>query len=271
MVNTRHLGRGVVIGAALVLSGAGVAAATSPPTEPSDDTAMESADTGAPVDTGMVASSAPAGGGPSACPAIPGDEEEATADTAAADTAAAAETAPAGTEAMTATTEAMATETAAPAGTAPAEGPFVQVAESEEYGPIVVDATCRSLYMFTPDSGGTPTCVEDCAVNWPPLTVEGGAVPPVADELDPALFTIVEHPESGPQLAFNGWPLYYFAGDAAPGDVNGQGVGGNWWLISSTGTPLEEATEESAPAEGSAPVDTGMGTMPMDTATGTTG
>jgi predicted lipoprotein with Yx(FWY)xxD motif len=190
--------------------------------------------------------------------------EATTADTAMADTTAAA-----GTD-MAATTEAMGT--AAPGDTGAAvSGPFVQIAESEEYGPILVDAECRSLYMFANDADGEPTCTDDCAANWPPLFVEGDAVPPLADELDPALFSVVQHAE-GPMLKVGDWPLYYFAGDAAPGDINGQGVGGVWWLVGPDGTPYEEAPEGTAPADtgatGTAPTDTAM---TADTAAATTG
>jgi predicted lipoprotein with Yx(FWY)xxD motif len=31
-------------------------------------------------------------------------------------------------------------------------------------------------------------------------------------------------------VTFNGWPLYTFANDKAPGQVNGQGVGGVWFV-----------------------------------------
>jgi len=31
------------------------------------------------------------------------------------------------------------------------------------------------------------------------------------------------------------WPLYRFAGDAAPGDTNGQGSGGSWFVIGTNG------------------------------------
>ena len=34
------------------------------------------------------------------------------------------------------------------------------------------------------------------------------------------------------QATYNGWPLYYFAGDAAQGDANGQGVGDVWFVAS---------------------------------------
>ena len=32
------------------------------------------------------------------------------------------------------------------------------------------------------------------------------------------------------QTTYKGWPLYYFAGDKAPGDVLGQGLGNVWFV-----------------------------------------
>jgi predicted lipoprotein with Yx(FWY)xxD motif len=40
------------------------------------------------------------------------------------------------------------------------------------------------------------------------------------------------------QLTLNGWPLYYFAGDSAPGDTNGQGVNGVWWVLTPAGEKI---------------------------------
>jgi predicted lipoprotein with Yx(FWY)xxD motif len=37
------------------------------------------------------------------------------------------------------------------------------------------------------------------------------------------------------QVTYNGWPLYYFANDAAPGDTNGQGVNDVWYVIAPSG------------------------------------
>ena len=39
-------------------------------------------------------------------------------------------------------------------------------------------------------------------------------------------------------MTLNGWPLYYFSGDAAPGDTNGQGVQGIWWVLAPDGTKI---------------------------------
>lgn len=100
---------------------------------------------------------------------------------------------------------------------------------------ILTDPAGLSLYGFTPDADGAPTCVDDCARAWPPFTVDGDALP---ESLDASVFSVVTHPDGSSQLAAGGWPLYYFAGDAAPGDVNGQGSGGNWFLASPDGSLL---------------------------------
>ncbi|MCR4308686.1 MAG: hypothetical protein NUW14_01475 [Deltaproteobacteria bacterium] len=33
------------------------------------------------------------------------------------------------------------------------------------------------------------------------------------------------------QTTYKGWPLYYFAGDKAPGDVLGHAVGNVWFVV----------------------------------------
>ena len=213
------------------------------------------------------------GGGPSDCPAITETTDSAPATTSGEATATSAADATATSESETmATTATSAGESMATTGSEPmASGPFVQLAESDEYGPILVDSECRTLYGFTQDADGEPTCVDDCAANWPALLVDGDAVPPLADELDPALFSIVEHPDDGSMLKVGDWPLYYFANDAAPGDVNGQGVGGFWWVVGADGTLLEEATEGTEPTDGSAAAGSApAASMPTESAPMTT-
>jgi predicted lipoprotein with Yx(FWY)xxD motif len=41
------------------------------------------------------------------------------------------------------------------------------------------------------------------------------------------------------QATYNGWPLYYYSGDAAPGDINGQGMEGLWFLVSDLGDAIQ--------------------------------
>jgi predicted lipoprotein with Yx(FWY)xxD motif len=45
------------------------------------------------------------------------------------------------------------------------------------------------------------------------------------------------------QLTYNGWLLYRYAGDQAPGDLAGQGLHGAWFVVSPAGRLLRTATD----------------------------
>lgn len=92
-----------------------------------------------------------------------------------------------------------------------------------------------TLYLFTPDEGGTPTCVDACAAVWPPLIGDAAAA---GTGIDPAAVTVVERPDGSTQLAYAGWPLYFYAEDQEPGDVVGQGVGDVWFVLGADGEPI---------------------------------
>ena len=100
---------------------------------------------------------------------------------------------------------------------------------------MLVDAGGLTLYVFMSDTAGVPTCVDACAEAWPPALVDGE---PSAEGVDASLVSTVEHPAGGTQLAVAGHPLYTFAGDAAPGDVNGHGSGDLWFAVTPAGTPI---------------------------------
>jgi predicted lipoprotein with Yx(FWY)xxD motif len=95
-------------------------------------------------------------------------------------------------------------------------------------GQILVDGAGMTLYAFTNDTDGTPTCVDACATTWPPFVSE--SVEPAA-ALDIELFDQVELPDGTFQIVFNGHPLYLFAGDAAAGETNGQGFNDVWFVV----------------------------------------
>ena len=140
-----------------------------------------------------------------------------------------------------ATSTAAATESAAPSAasaepSAAAGDATVLVADSD-LGEILTDAEGMVIYFFANDTEGTSNCEGDCLANWPPVPVDGE--PTAGDGVDAELGTI-DGNDGSTQLTVNGFPAYYFAGDQAAGDTNGQGVGEVWWVFGADGDPIEE-------------------------------
>jgi predicted lipoprotein with Yx(FWY)xxD motif len=109
------------------------------------------------------------------------------------------------------------------------DAPTLGWAENETYGPILVDANGMTLYIFTRDALNTSNCVDRCAENWPPLTVESADAMTVADGI-PGTVGTTERADGTLQVTYNGWPLYTWVNDAAAGDTTGHRVGRVWWV-----------------------------------------
>ena len=127
--------------------------------------------------------------------------------------------------------------TAAPATTAAPEagGTTVAVAGSA-LGDILVDGKGRTLYAFTKDQGDKSACSGQCADNWPAL--EGTAT--AGTGVEASLLSSAMQAGGDAQVTYDGRPLYYFAGDAKPGDVNGQGVGNVWFALTAAGELVQQ-------------------------------
>ena len=138
---------------------------------------------------------------------------------------------------------------AAPAVEEEAAAPAAVVAVGDtSLGQALVDGNGLTLYGFTNDADGLPTCADACADAWPPILVDSAELPA---GLDPNVFSVVDGVEPGTfHLKAGKWPLYLFAGDAAPGDVNGQGSGDVWFVADPNGGLItgDEASDESASA-----------------------
>lgn len=100
----------------------------------------------------------------------------------------------------------------------------------EQYGTFLTDTAGKTLYIFKSDTQGSgeSTCYDGCASAWPPYIVTE-APGEAHDEVTGELGTITRK-DGSMQATYNGWPLYSFAGDAASGDANGQGVGEVWFV-----------------------------------------
>jgi predicted lipoprotein with Yx(FWY)xxD motif len=123
----------------------------------------------------------------------------------------------------------------------------VKVSETAELGQFLTDSEGRTLYLFTKDTEkGVSTCGGDCATNWPPYTATEPLTLP--DGVDGEL-SLVDTPDGVKTVAYNGIPLYYFAGDSAPGDTNGQGKGEVWYVVA-PGEQFGDRAKEEAEEHG---------------------
>lgn len=128
---------------------------------------------------------------------------------------------------------AAAAATSAPATTAGA--PATVMVRDSKLGSILTDSAGKSLYVFDKDQAGamTSACTGGCAAIWPALTVTGT---PTAGPGVPGQLSAAGASGGGTQVAWNGRLLYEYSRDQAPGDTNGDGVGGIWHVAKVTAT-----------------------------------
>lgn len=146
---------------------------------------------------------------------------------------------PLATEPATATEPPAATES--PTAGVPVTGEAtVNVSEVGTYGSALVDGSGRTLYLFTNDTqnSGASACTGDCLTEWPPLLSQG--TPVAGTGADATLLGTITRDDGTLQVTYNGWPLYYYASDAAPGDAMGQGMNSVWFLVSPTGEAIQQ-------------------------------
>ena len=87
----------------------------------------------------------------------------------------------------------------------------------------------KTLYTFDKDSTD-PTrsmCNGDCALKWPPFRPNAGERPVRG-------FTIFKRDDGSLQWAYDGKPLYFYAGDNKVGDRNGDAANGVWHVVKSS-------------------------------------
>jgi predicted lipoprotein with Yx(FWY)xxD motif len=102
-----------------------------------------------------------------------------------------------------------------------------------------------TLYAFGPDTSTQSKCNGSCAVYWPPLTT----VSAVSGDGVYTSLTTVTRANGTKQVAYDGHPLYTYAGDTKPGEDNGNGVnasGGYWEVVPVSGKVIFPSTSKSS-------------------------
>lgn len=130
----------------------------------------------------------------------------------------------------------------------------INIANKPEIGSYLTNATGWTLYVFARDipTNGTSRCTGMCTRNWPAFYTASLNLPP---GFNATRFTVITRADGGKQIAFNGWPLYYFRNDTKPGDTNGQGFLKLWsaatypvpTILTSTMTATTSSTKTTTP------------------------
>jgi predicted lipoprotein with Yx(FWY)xxD motif len=126
------------------------------------------------------------------------------------------------------------------AQTAARSGPTMVGVGTTKPGQILVDSQSRSLYLFEKDTGTASTCYGACASSWPPLTASG--IPKAGGAIVAAKLGTTKRTDGQTQVTYNRHPLYYYAGDTAPGQTTGQGLkqfGAGWDVVAPSGNKIE--------------------------------
>lgn len=123
----------------------------------------------------------------------------------------------------------------------------VKVGEVTGLGQVLVDGQGITLYLYATDRQGSPSrCYSLCAVAWPPLLLPSGQMRPLAGPgIKASLLGTAPRQDGTVQITYNGWPLYTWPQDRAPGQATGQALtnaGGLWYVIDPDGNAVHTAS-----------------------------
>ena len=119
----------------------------------------------------------------------------------------------------------------------PADLAGLSTRKDPKLGEIVVDKNGMTVYRFMKDSAWPmkSACTGECLEKWPVVAPVDAAD---TKGIQKKGFVTFDRPDGVKQQTIDCWPIYTFAGDKKPGDTNGQGVGGTWYVMSPEGKPV---------------------------------
>jgi predicted lipoprotein with Yx(FWY)xxD motif len=119
-------------------------------------------------------------------------------------------------------------------------------------GAFLTNASGRTVYLWAKDGMNMSACSGACAAAWPPVPATGQLT--AAGAAKASDLGTITRSDGTKQVTYDGHALYYFAGDSAAGQTNGQGsdsFGAPWWLVAPTGSKItgsDTAAAAAAPA-----------------------
>lgn len=134
----------------------------------------------------------------------------------------------------TSPTTAAASSNSAPSSGSPAQ---LNVTNNPKFGQILVDGKGMTLYVFLKDTPDQSNCTAGCMKAWPPFLANGQTV--AGQGVDASKLGTATLADGSKIVTYNHRPLYYWAGDQQPGDVNGQNVQNVWFVAGPDGNPIQ--------------------------------
>jgi predicted lipoprotein with Yx(FWY)xxD motif len=129
----------------------------------------------------------------------------------------------------TQTASPMATGMSSTAGAMQATTATLKVERTRD-GTVLAGSKGLTLYYYAEDKPGSgkSVCTGGCATAWPPLTAPVKA--PMGAKM-PGPIGMITRAGGAKQVTINGYPIYYYVGDKAPGQIAGNGAEGTWHII----------------------------------------
>ncbi|WP_086843785.1 SCO0930 family lipoprotein [Amycolatopsis kentuckyensis] len=156
----------------------------------------------------------------------------------------------------------------AAAGESEAGAVKLSASKIDGLGDAIVDQNGMTLYLFQKDTKKKASaCNGDCAKTWPPVLSKGKVE---LQGIDSKLLGSIKRQDGSEQVTIGGWPVYTFSKDTKPGDANGQGVNGTWFVIEPAGCKVGSNPATAAGQQQQAPAGSGAGTSDSSGSGGTT-
>src|ERR1700759_183289 len=127
--------------------------------------------------------------------------------------------------------------------------------KTTKIGKVLTDAKGDTIYVYSKAMRGeASTCTMTCAKEWP--AVKGKPEAAMGVKFAGSLSSVKDM-DGTVQATYDGYPLYTYAGDMAPGETSGNGAGGVWHVI--TGSLLTASSSGGMMASPTPKSTMGMG------------
>jgi predicted lipoprotein with Yx(FWY)xxD motif len=130
----------------------------------------------------------------------------------------------------------------------------VSTAKVPHVGTVLTNGAGLTLYHFAGDPKGMATCTGVCATIWPPFLAAKGAH--IHGPRGVKGLSLIAVGGGHWQVAFHGFALYRFEGDATKGQAKGEGLIGKWFAVLKSGIPAATAAGAAVTTTTGAPATT---------------